>query len=176
MKRVFAILLFAFTAAAQPKPFSVVEASIPDMQKALREKRVTSRELVLQYLVRIATYEDRLNAVIAVNPKAPTRRRVDRERKAGKSAAAARDLIALWQHPHDEHVDDGGALAPKVCPAVRSDADEEPLRRGRDHHREDSADRAGQLGGHGHAYQLQLAGRLRVQPVRSATRPARSDL
>ena len=47
MKRVFAVLLFAFAVVAQPKqPFSVVEASIPDMQKALREKRVTSRDLV----------------------------------------------------------------------------------------------------------------------------------
>ena len=51
-------------------PFTVVEASIPEMRAALEERRVTSEELVRQYLIRIATYEERLNAVIAVNPKA----------------------------------------------------------------------------------------------------------
>ena len=32
--------------------------------------RVTSRELTARYLERIATYEDRLNAIITVNPRA----------------------------------------------------------------------------------------------------------
>ena len=50
--------------------FSVVEATIPDMQKAMTEKRVTSRQLVLQSLARIATYEDKLHAIITVNPHA----------------------------------------------------------------------------------------------------------
>ena len=49
-------------------PFSVVEASIPDMQQAMAEGRVTSEELVKQYLIRIATYENVINAAIAVNP------------------------------------------------------------------------------------------------------------
>ena len=66
-------LLLAATAHAKekkapPPPFTVVEASISDMQKALAEHRVTSRELVQQYLVRIGTYEDKLNAAITVNP------------------------------------------------------------------------------------------------------------
>jgi amidase len=51
-------------------PFTVVEATIPDMQKALASGRVRSRDLVRQSLLRIATYEDRLNAVITVNPRA----------------------------------------------------------------------------------------------------------
>jgi amidase len=51
-------------------PFTVVEATIPEMQRALAAGRITSRELVLQYLTRIALYEDKLNAVITVNPKA----------------------------------------------------------------------------------------------------------
>jgi hypothetical protein len=46
----------AAPAAAAPKPapapFSVAEASIGDLQQALRDKRVTSRELVLLYLQR----------------------------------------------------------------------------------------------------------------------------
>ena len=40
------------------------------MRAALEQRRVTSRELVQQSLVRIALYEDKLNAVITVNPNA----------------------------------------------------------------------------------------------------------
>ena len=66
-------------------PFNVVEASVPDMQKAMAEGRVTSEELVKQYLVRIAIYENVINAAIAVNPRALEQARaLDAERKAGK--------------------------------------------------------------------------------------------
>src|SRR4029079_14374412 len=62
-----------------------VETSIPEMQKAMQEGRVTSRQITEQYLVRIALYNSRLNAVITVNPKALDEAdRLDRERKAGK--------------------------------------------------------------------------------------------
>ncbi len=73
-------------AAAQPapRPFRVVEASISGMQQAMRDGRITSRELVLQYLARIATYEPVLHAVLAVNPKAlADADRLDRERASG---------------------------------------------------------------------------------------------
>src|SRR5438132_434551 len=69
---------------AQPHGFSVVEASIADMQRAMREGRVTSRELVQQYLVRIGTYDSVLHAVLAVNPDAlADAARLDRERARG---------------------------------------------------------------------------------------------
>ena len=75
----------ASKAAAPPRPFTIVEASIADMRTAMEQRRVTSRELVLQCLVRIATYEDRLNAVIAVNPNAlEEAAALDRERAQGK--------------------------------------------------------------------------------------------
>ena len=60
----------AWAAGPRTDAFSVVEATIPDMRNALQQGRVTSRELVTQYLTRIATYEDLLNAVITVNPHA----------------------------------------------------------------------------------------------------------
>jgi len=70
--------------APQPR-FSVVEATIPDMQKAMTEGRISSRGLVEQYLQRIALYEDKLNAVITVNPKALEEAdRLDQEHKLGK--------------------------------------------------------------------------------------------
>jgi amidase len=50
--------------------FQLVEASISDMRTALEKHRLTSVELVTQYLVRIATYEDLLHAALAVNPNA----------------------------------------------------------------------------------------------------------
>jgi len=64
-------LLFASACAALGQPrFTVVEASIPQMRAALEQHHVTSRELVTQYLVRIATYEDQLHAALIVNPRA----------------------------------------------------------------------------------------------------------
>src|SRR2546426_12106986 len=67
------------------KPFNVVEATIPEMEAAMKNKQVTSRELVLQYLSRIALYEDKLHAVIAVNPNAlKEAEELDRERTQGK--------------------------------------------------------------------------------------------
>ena len=55
---ILAPLLLAGPANGQAKrqPFSVVEATIPEMQAALQSKHTTSRELVTQYLTRIATY------------------------------------------------------------------------------------------------------------------------
>ncbi len=62
----------------------MVEATIPQMRQAMERHRVTSRELVTLYLTRIAMYEDKLHAVITVNPhvfeEADAR---DRERAEG---------------------------------------------------------------------------------------------
>jgi amidase len=65
--------------------FSVVEASISGMQTAMKEGRVTSRELVAQYLARIGMYEPMLHAALAVNADALAEAdRRDRERAMGK--------------------------------------------------------------------------------------------
>jgi len=66
-------------------PFNVVEATIPQMREALEQGRVTSRQLVTQYLVRLALYEDKLHAAITVNSKALDEADVlDRERAEHK--------------------------------------------------------------------------------------------
>ncbi len=54
MKIQFLFLWAAAAVAAPPQPFTVVDASIPQMAKALDEGRISSRELVTRYLVRIA--------------------------------------------------------------------------------------------------------------------------
>src|SRR4051794_38747765 len=72
------------TAPSASRGFTVVEATIPEMQAALKSGRVTSREIVRQYLERIGMYEDRLHAAITVNPKAlELAAERDRERAAG---------------------------------------------------------------------------------------------
>ncbi|MCC6913168.1 MAG: hypothetical protein IT566_05655 [Rhodospirillaceae bacterium] len=135
-----ALVLTSCEKAAPPAetraPFNVIEASIPDMQKAMQEGRVTSEELVKQYLIRIATYENVINAAIAVNPRALEQARVlDAERKAGKLRGpmhgipvALKDNIqdtempttggniglagytAPWDAPLTKNLKDGGAI------------------------------------------------------------------
>jgi amidase len=62
----------------------VVEAGIPAMKTALARRQVTSRELVRQYLSRIATYEDKFHAALTVNPHALAEAdQLDRERARG---------------------------------------------------------------------------------------------
>jgi amidase len=82
--------------------FSVVEAGIPDLQAALRDRRVTSRELVSLYLARIATYENTLNPTLAVNPQALAEAdALDRERAAGHVRGPLHGIpIALKDNIH----------------------------------------------------------------------------
>jgi len=126
MQRKAVVLLAALGAAAlasaQPKrgakpaaaaPFSVVEATIPEMRAAMEQGRVTSRELVRQSLERIALYEDRLNAVIAVNPNAlKEAEERDRERAQGKLRGPLHGIpIALKDNVHTTDMPTtGGAL------------------------------------------------------------------
>ena len=100
-------------APARPS-FSVVEASIPDMQAALARRRVTSRELVQQYLARIAAYEDKFHAALTVNPHALEEAdALDRERAQGRIRGPLHGIpIALKDNIHTMNMPTtGGALA-----------------------------------------------------------------
>jgi len=99
---------------AKSKSFSVVEATIPEMQTAMKEGRVTSRELVTQSLQRIALYNRKLNAVITVNPKALDEADArDRERAQGKVRGPLHGIpVALKDNMHTTDMPTtGGALA-----------------------------------------------------------------
>jgi len=108
-----ALVLFGATLFGQ-KPFTVVEASISEMRSAMEQKRVTSRELVTQYLIRIAIYDHTLHAAITINPNAlKEAEQLDRERAQGKIRGplhgipiALKDNIQTTDMPTT-----GGALA-----------------------------------------------------------------
>src|SRR4030095_8907935 len=101
-------------ARSSGQPFTVVGATIREMQTAMEQGRITSREIVLQYLTRIATYEDKLNAVIYVNPHALEEAEArDRERAQGKIRGPLHGIpIALKDNLQTTDMPTtGGALA-----------------------------------------------------------------
>ena len=95
-------------------PFPVVETGIPELRQALANGRITSRQIVLEYLTRIALYEDQLKAIITVNPnvleEADAR---DRERAQGRVRGPLHGIpIALKDNIHTTDMPTtGGAVA-----------------------------------------------------------------
>jgi amidase len=104
----------AQTARPATPSFAVVETSIADLRAALEQKRTTSREIVQQYLARIALYEDRINAIITVNPNAlAIADSLDRLRAQGRILGPLHGIpVALKDNIHTiEMPTTGGALA-----------------------------------------------------------------
>jgi amidase len=107
-------LMLVSAALYGQQTFNVREATIADMRAALEQKRVTSRELVNQYLIRIAIYDHRLHAAITVNPNAlKEAEQLDRERAQGKVRGPLHGIpVALKDNIHTTDMPTtGGALA-----------------------------------------------------------------
>src|SRR5262245_35293390 len=72
-----------------PKSLDLVEATVPQLEKALRTHLISSEQLVQMYLYRIAAYDDAgplLNSYIHLNPEAlATARERDEERAHGNA-------------------------------------------------------------------------------------------
>jgi amidase len=112
-----AVAVLTLVVRAQPQkppPFTVVEASIPEMRDAMAKGRVTSREIVALYLMRLGVYEHKLHAAIAINPRAlEEAAELDRERAAGRIRGPLHGIpVALKDNIHTTNMPTtGGALA-----------------------------------------------------------------
>ncbi len=92
---------------AEPS-FDVVEATIADIHEAMRQGRVTSRELVQHYLDRIEAYDKRgpaVNAIVAINPNALARAdELDRQfAETGDFAGPLHGIPIIVKDNYDTH-------------------------------------------------------------------------
>jgi Asp-tRNA(Asn)/Glu-tRNA(Gln) amidotransferase A subunit family amidase len=104
--------------AQDPAPaFDVVEKSILELQNAMDAGRVTSRQLVEQYLARIEAYDQRgpeINAFITVNPRALEEAAArDEERRAKKVRGALHGIpiVVKDNYATADMATTGGSLA-----------------------------------------------------------------
>ena len=85
--------------------FEVAEASVLDLQRALEEGRVTSRQLVDLYLARIAAYDGagpELNTIVRLNPRArEDADALDLERAAGRVRGPLHGIPVLMKDNYD---------------------------------------------------------------------------
>ena len=121
LERYFLIASLSLLVAcnAEPKrPFSLVEASIADIQEAVRAGEISCRGVVEGYIQRIGAYDQArgINAITVINPKATER--ADEVDRAIQNGEALPDLFCtplLIKDNFDTHdmVTTGGSIALK---------------------------------------------------------------
>ena len=104
------LAMLAFAACSGPavapgRSFEVAEGSIPELQTALEQGRVTSAQLVDHYLARIAAYDDAgplLNTIIRLNPLAREQAEaLDAERADGMVRGPLHGIPVLMKDNYD---------------------------------------------------------------------------
>ena len=131
-------------AAAAPTPFSIVEATIPEMRAAMeRGARHLAGARRRSRCTRIAHVRGPAERGHHRQSQGAGRGRGARSRTRGRQgarAAARHPGRAEGQHPHDGHAHHGRRAGLRgLRAALRGHADEEPARGRRHHHRQDRA-------------------------------------
>src|ERR1700722_11730877 len=117
-----AFLIIGVAAMAAPasaaERFDIMETTIARTQQAIREHRVTCRQIVDEYLDRIRTYDQstRLNALVVLNPNAPAEAdRFDAEFKLRQKIAGLQCIAVIVKDNYDtkDLQTTGGSLAMK---------------------------------------------------------------
>lgn len=112
-----ALLVALAAASAAAAPVEVAEATIPQLQAALAKGQLTSRQLVLAYLARIAAYDRQgpaLNSIVTLNPDALVQAdALDRERAEKGPRGPLHGIPVLVKDNYDTHdmPTSGGTLA-----------------------------------------------------------------
>jgi Asp-tRNA(Asn)/Glu-tRNA(Gln) amidotransferase A subunit family amidase len=100
-----ATLLLPITASAQAAPLQPVEASVADVEGALRANTITCRALVDAYLARIAAYDragPALNAIVVENPRVRAEAdSLDRLAAAGRTAGPLHCVPVIVKDNYD---------------------------------------------------------------------------
>ena len=94
--------------------FAVVETTIGEVQAAIRDGTTTCRAVVERQLARIAAYEDRINAITVLNPRARERAdELDATLAAGQDPGPLFCVPMLVKDNFDTHdmVTTGGSIA-----------------------------------------------------------------
>ena len=115
---VAAIALSGCTTTKHDAPFNVVEASIADIQTAIKGGRTTCEHVVSRYLDRIATYDqpNGINAITVLNPNALNKARAqDAMLARGEAPGPLFCAPILVKDNYDTHdmVTSGGSIALK---------------------------------------------------------------
>jgi amidase len=87
LQRLSLFFLLTCALSAAPRAFSPLEATIPEIQAAVRARRLTYEQLVRIYLARIEAYDragPKLNAIRHLNPKALAEARARDRHRAGR--------------------------------------------------------------------------------------------